>query len=105
LANHHSANSRAHFRIDIPANGGYLDVGKLGSGFKGYDFDPITQQPRWVRQWRTAGTGTEHTIYRRGQIGPFMRFTISRLGKRTDEKLVSRSWIQHLYPKYPRLAA
>jgi hypothetical protein len=75
----------------------------MADGFKGYDFDPVTQQPRWVREWRTAGTGTEHIIYRQGQIGPFMKFTVSRLGKRIEHDLTPRSWIQHLYPSYPRL--
>lgn len=73
-------------------------------GFKGYEFDEVTQQPKLVREWRTVGTGTEHTIYRQGQIGPFMRFTISRRGKRTEYDVAPRTWISHLYPKYPRLA-
>ncbi|MDP9159477.1 MAG: hypothetical protein M3O09_04515 [Acidobacteriota bacterium] len=73
-------------------------------GFKGYDFDAVTQQPRFVLEWKSVGTGTEYTMYRRGQIGPFMRFTVSRLGKRTEYDTAPRTWIQHLYPRYPRLA-
>ena len=72
-------------------------------GFKGYCFDKF-EQPLFVLEWKPAGTGTEYIMYRQGQIGAFMRFTVSRLGKRVEHDTAPRTWISHLYPRYPRLA-
>ena len=73
-------------------------------GFKGYCFNKF-EQPELVMEWETIGTATRYTMYRRGQIGPAMSFTISRLGRRIEHDVAPRTWITHLYPAYPRLDA
>lgn len=73
------------------------------SGFKGFDFDAQEQPSFWL-EWAPAGTGTAYSLYRRGVIGPVYRFTVSRSGQRFDQDVQPRTWIGHLFPRYPKLA-
>jgi len=74
----------------------------MDSGFKGYDFD-ANQQPARVLEWETRGGVTYYTLFARGRIAPVLEFCIGAAGQRADANHQVRSWITHLYPRYPKL--
>lgn len=71
-------------------------------GFKGYDFD-ANEQPRTVLEWETTEGATIYTVFRRGIVGPIIKFMVCEPGQRIEYTLTPRSWITHLYPHYPKL--